>query len=406
MFEGKEDSEEPIFVARQINEKHKKGLEYKDMAILYRSNYSSRAFERIFKSVGIPYVIYGGVRFYERQEIKDALCYLRLCTNRSEEDPDQMALDLDVLRVINVPRRGIGARTIENLQRQAAERHMNLYDVMKDPIGLSTTVTKKCEMFVDLIEDLRENREHYALEDFLDYVLDTTGYISMLKEDRESGQDRIDNLKELKEDISQSMIEDPEMTLESYLQDIALFTDKTQETSENTVSLMTVHAAKGLEFDTVFLVNFNDGVFPSSRACDEGGMKALEEERRLLYVAMTRAKKTLYISWNTGFSYMQDAFKTPSRFRAEIPMEYIEQEEKEEAPEQPKVVVSQSLTGRPSKLGANKKKIRLRKGDAVEHTIYGQGVVLEIRGDVATIAFGHTIGVKKLNASHPSLKKA
>ena len=103
---------------------------------------------------------------------------------------------------------------------------------------------------------------------------------------------------------------------------------------------------------------------------------------------------------------MQDAFKTPSRFRAEIPMEYIEQEEKEEAPEQPKVVVSQSLTGRPSKLGANKKKIRLRKGDAVEHTIYGQGVVLEIRGDVATIAFGHTIGVKKLNASHPSLKKA
>lgn len=291
MFEGKEDSEEPIFVARQINEKHKKGLEYKDMAILYRSNYSSRAFERIFKSVGIPYVIYGGVRFYERQEIKDALCYLRLCTNRNEEDPDQMALDLAVLRVINVPRRGIGARTIENLQKQAAERHMNLYDVMKDPIGLSTAVTKKCEMFVDLIEDLRENREHYALEDFLDYVLDTTGYISMLKEDRESGQDRIDNLKELKEDIAQSMIEDPEMTLESYLQDIALFTDKTQETSENTVSLMTVHAAKGLEFDTVFLVNFNDGVFPSSRACDEGGMKALEEERRLLYVAMTRAKK-------------------------------------------------------------------------------------------------------------------
>lgn len=406
MFEGKEDSEEPIFVARQINEKHKKGLEYKDMAILYRSNYSSRAFERIFKSVGIPYVIYGGIRFYERQEIKDALCYLRLCTNRNEEDPDQMALDLAVLRVINVPRRGIGARTIENLQKQAAQRHMNLYDVMKDPIGLSTAVTKKCEMFVDLIEDLRENREHYALEDFLDYVLDTTGYISMLKEDRESGQDRIDNLKELKEDIAQSMIEDPEMTLESYLQDIALFTDKTQETSENTVSLMTVHAAKGLEFDTVFLVNFNDGVFPSSRACDEGGMKALEEERRLLYVAMTRAKKTLYITWNTGFSYMQDAFKTPSRFRAEIPMEYIVQEEKEEAPKHPKVVVSQSLTGRPSKLGANKKKVRLRKGDAVEHTIYGQGVVLEIRGDVATIAFAHTIGVKKLNAAHPSIKKA
>ena len=405
MFEGKEDNDEPVFIARQINEKHKKGMEYKDMAILYRSNYSSRAFERIFRTVGIPYVIYGGIRFYERQEIKDALSYLKLCTYRSADDPDQMSLDLAVLRVINVPRRGIGARTIENLQQQALERHMNLYDVMKNPIGLSTSVTKKCEMFVDLIEDLRENREHYSLEDFLDYVLDTTGYISMLKDDKESGMDRMDNLKELKEDIAQSLIEDPEMTLESYLEDIALFTDKTQETSENSVSLMTVHAAKGLEFDTVFLVNFNEGIFPSSRACNEGGMKALEEERRLLYVAMTRAKKSLYITWNTGFSYMQDAFKTVSRFKMEIPEEFIKPEEKEE-PKPQKTFVTQALTGKKTLASNSRKKIHLRKGDTVEHTIYGQGVVLEIRANVATIAFGHTIGVKKINASHPSLKKA
>ena len=401
MYEAKEDTEEPVFVARQINEKHKAGLDYKDMAILYRSNYSSRAFERIFRSVGIPYMIYGGVRFYERQEIKDALSYLRLCTNRTEDDPEQLSLDLAVLRVINVPRRGIGAKTIESLQAQAASRHMNLYDVMKDPQGVSTSVEKKCAQFVDLIEDLRENREHYPLEDFLDYILDTTGYNMMLKEDRENGENRMDNLKELKEDISQSMIEDPEMTLESYLQDIALFTDKTNDTSENTVSMMTVHAAKGLEFDTVFLVNFNEGIFPSSRSVDEGGQKSLEEERRLLYVAMTRAKKKLFISWNTGYSYMQEMFKTPSRFRLEIPEEYVFSDKKEE-PKKEKTYSTQALTGKKTIV---KSKTRLRKGDVVEHTIYGQGVVLEVRDMVATIAFGHTIGVKKLNAGHPSLKK-
>lgn len=399
-FEAVEDSDEPIYVARQINEKHKAGIEYKDMAILYRSNYSSRAFERIFRSVGIPYIIYGGIRFYERQEIKDALCYLRLCTNRDASDPDQMALDLALLRVINVPRRGIGARTIENLQKQAQERHMNIYDVMKDPIGLSTAVEKKCASFVELIEDLRENRKAYSLEDFLDYVLDTTGYISMLKEDKET--DRIDNLKELKEDIAQSLIEDPELTLESYLEDIALFTDKTQETSENHVSLMTVHASKGLEFDHVFIVNFNEGIFPSSRSIDDGGLNALEEERRLLYVAMTRAKKSLSISWNKGYSYMLDAFKTKSSFMAEIPEEFILSSKKEE-PKVVKPVVSQSLTGK--RTPASKKKVHLRKGDLVEHSIYGQGVVLSISGITATIAFGHTIGVKKLNSQHPSLKK-
>lgn len=402
MFEGKEDTQEPIFVARQINEKHKAGLDYKNIAILYRSNYSSRSFERIFKSVGIPYMIYGGVRFYERQEIKDALSYLRLCTYRSEEDPKQLSLDLSVLRVINVPRRGIGQKTIEHLQEQAAQRELNLYDVMKDPQNVSGAVAKKCAQFVDLIEDLRENREKYALEDFLDYILDTTGYNQMLKEDHENGENRIDNLKELKEDISQSLIEDPEMTLESYLEDIALFTDKNNDNSENTVSMMTVHAAKGLEFDTVFVVNFNEGIFPSARSVDEGGQKSLEEERRLLYVAMTRAKKKLYISWNTGYSYMQDAFKTPSRFCMEIPSEFVLSDSKEEEPKSEKMYKTQPLTGKKTSV---RPKTRLRKGDVVEHTIYGQGVVLEIRDMVATIAFGHTIGVKKLNAGHPSLKK-
>ena len=402
-----EDNEEPIYVARQIVEHHKAGYPYKDMAILYRSNYSSRAFEKIFKSVNIPYIIYGGVRFYERQEVKDILSYLKLCTKPSEDDPEQFSLDLAVLRVINVPRRGIGTKTIEKLQAQAAQRHMNLYEVLKDPQDFSTAVRRKLDDFVDLIEELRADRENYDLMDFLDVVISKTEYEYMLKEKHE--EDRMDNLKELKEDISQTLIENPDTTLESYLQDIALFTDKTQEAQDNAISLMTVHAAKGLEFPIVFIVNMNEGIFPSMRSVDENGKQGLEEERRLMYVAMTRAKKYLSISYNKGYSYMLDRFKTPSRFLKEIPEEYIHNQQKEE---QQKAALKAKKTGHASSIATHSRnhrpsaKAHFRKGDLVEHAIYGQGVSLEVRDSIATIAFGKQYGVKKMNALHPSLKKA
>ena len=383
-----DDNEEPVYVARQIHDLHKDGLDYKDLAVLYRSNYSSRAFERVLRKVGIPYRIYGGIRFYERQEIKDALCYLKLCADADPDDPKQLALDLAVLRVINQPRRGIGAKTIEKLQQQAIEDGTNLMEVMRDPQQLTGATRNKCMQFVQQIDTLRSHREDYSLEDYLDYIMEEVGYYRMLEDNKE--EERIENIKELKSDIAQSLQEDPEMTLETYLQDIALFTDKSQESRENAVSLMTVHAAKGLEFDTVFIVNFNEGVFPSTRSIQEGGKAALEEERRLCYVAMTRAKKRLFITWNQGYSYMLETYKTPSRFLNEIPDETIHMEKKKEQPV--------TTMRKPSSA-------KYRKGDLVIHSQFGQGVIIDVQGTVATIAFERKYGVKKLNALHPSLKK-
>ena len=382
-----DDNDEPLFVSRQIIELRKKGVEFKDIAILYRSNFSSRSFERVLRKVGIPYTIYGGIRFYERQEIKDLLSYLKMCTLPDENDPKQMSMDLALLRIINQPRRGIGAKTIENLQQLAVDE--NIYEVMKNTKELSKASALKCKAFVDVIEDLRSHRQDYSLEDFFQYVLETTGYLKMLEENNE--EDRIENLKELKQDIASSVNENPDLSLEEYLQDVALFTDKSQEEKLNSVTLMTVHAAKGLEFENVFIVNFNEGVFPSSRAIDEGGNKSLEEERRLCYVAMTRAKNRLCISWNSGYSYLLETYKTPSRFVAEIPERFIEEKEEKKVESKPQM--------------SSKSKTKYRKGDLVDHKVYGKGVVISIEGNIATIAFQQNFGVKKLNALHPSLKK-
>lgn len=393
-----EDSDEPVYIARKIHERHQQGIAYKDMAVLYRSNYSSRAFERVFKSVRIPYKIYGGIRFYERQEIKDALAYLKLCTFPEPEDPKQLSFDLAILRIINQPRRGIGQKTIEKLRDQAQSLGVNLLTVLKDPQDLSSGLKKKCQDFYALIYDLQQHRDTLSLEDFLEYVIEKSGYRQMLEENHET--ERLDNLKELKSDIAQSLKEDPAMTLESYLQEVSLFTSKASDEALDCVSFMTVHASKGLEFDTVFIVNFNEGIFPSSRSLNEGGNKALEEERRLCYVAMTRAKTHLTISWNTGFSYMLDTFKTKSRFMMEIPAEecFMEGQKNHEKKEERQI---QSI-GIPSR----KKKVEFKVKDRVEHKVFGPGIVLKIEREVATIAFKHPYGIKQLNATHPSLKKS
>ena len=391
---SEDDNEEPLYIASLAKARHRQGTSYSDMAVLYRSNYSSRAFERRLREASIPYIIYGGIRFYERQEIKDALSYLKLCTYPDASDPEQFSLDLALLRVINQPRRGFGAKSLEQLQAEGQARQLNLYEVLKDPQSLSSSIKKKGKAFIDLMESIRSKREEFSLEDYLEYILKTTGYYQMLEQEHED--ERIENLKELEQDIAQSLEANPEMTLESYLQEISLFTDRDQEKSSDALMLMTVHAAKGLEFDSVFLVNFNDGVFPSSRSIEEGGNSALEEERRLAYVAMTRAKRHLVISYNRGYSYQLGGAKTPSRFINEIPEEYIEQAKVIQAQEKPPILKRNIPQGHTTKI---------RKGDLVEHTQYGQGVILKVEGRVATIAFEHKIGIKKLNILHPSLKK-
>ncbi|WP_289499799.1 ATP-dependent helicase [Faecalibaculum rodentium] len=399
-FQAQDESQEPLQVARDITRARKEGLEYRDIAVLYRSNYLSRGIERVLGKLRIPYRIYGGIRFYERQEIKDMLSYLKLITEPDPEDPAQKSLDLAVMRVINVPRRGIGARTVEKLQKEAADRGLNLLEVLRDPQTVSGAAAKKFAPFVELVDEMKSLRASVPLDELMMRMAFDSGYMAMLKDTRE--EDREENIEELQADIRQALQENPDLTLEEYLQDLSLFTDRDEEAG-NAVSLMTVHAAKGLEFEQVHIVGLNEGVFPSLRAMEEAGRDGLEEERRLMYVAMTRAKKALYLSWNSGYSFQLDRHKPPSRFIQEIPEDYV----KQESTPLDNYPVHKSPQGqsRKSRGRAPKPTTRLRKGDHVEHTVYGAGVVTDVQKDIVSVAFGHPNGVRKLNMHHPSLQK-
>lgn len=399
-FQAQDESQEPLQVARDITRARKEGLEYRDIAVLYRSNYLSRGIERVLGKLRIPYRIYGGIRFYERQEIKDMLSYLKLITEPDPEDPAQKSLDLAVMRVINVPRRGIGARTVEKLQKEASDRGLNLLEVLRDPQTVSGAAAKKFAPFVELVDEMKSLRASVPLDELMMRMAFDSGYMAMLKDTRE--EDREENIEELQADIRQALQENPDLTLEEYLQDLSLFTDRDEEAG-NAVSLMTVHAAKGLEFEQVHIVGLNEGVFPSLRAMEEAGRDGLEEERRLMYVALTRAKKALYLSWNSGYSFQLDRHKTPSRFIQEIPEDYV----KQESTPLDNYPVHKSPQGqsRKSRGRAPKPTTRLRKGDHVEHTVYGAGVVTDVQKDIVSVAFGHPNGVRKLNMHHPSLQK-
>lgn len=412
LFEAMEEEREPMFVARQINELYRSGIPYRDMAILYRSNYLSRNFEKTLRLVHIPYKIYGGIRFYDRAEIKDILSYLRLLAEPDESDPKHKSLDLAVLRVINQPKRGIGARTIEKLQEEARKRDMNLLEVMGDPTTLSPAAARKAQGFYETIQDLKEEKKRLSIEDLIPAIMDYSGYEDMLLDSKED--ERLENINELRQDLAAAIASDPEMTLESYLQDIALYTDRdnaddNDEGETDYVTLMTVHAAKGTEFPVVFIAGFNEDVFPSKRSLDEGSKAALEEERRLLYVAMTRAKKKLYITWNRGFSFITKEHRTPSRFLLEIPDEYCENGTAPAEPENENQNQNKSAAalkaGQAMRHRRVKKTVHYRKGDLVDHTVYGEGKIISIDKDIATIEFPYPNGIKKMNVNHPTLSK-
>jgi DNA helicase-2/ATP-dependent DNA helicase PcrA len=411
-YEGEEDSDEALYITRQIMELHRKGYNYDDMAILYRSNYLSRSVERVLRTTGIPYRIFGGIRFYERAEIKDILSYLKLlCMDEVDPlDPANMSVDLSVLRIINQPKRGIGVRTIDKLSSMAAERQCNLYETILHPEGFTRPVKAKLAAFTDVIEELKSDMASCELEEIIDIILEKTGYADMVRAARE--EERLENIEELKQDIFQARQSNPDLTLASYLQDISLMTDRTEAAAEQSggVTLMTAHSSKGLEFPIVFVSGMNDGVFPSQKALDDSGSAGLEEERRLLYVAMTRAKERLYLTWNTSYSFYAQRNKVPSRFIGEIPDEFIRNEKKEDslkaqAAKSAARSSSNSFAMHAQKRGKKQPVVRLRPGDQVEHSAYGRGVVISVNGNIASITFGKDIGIKKLNAQHKAITK-
>ncbi len=377
-FSGNNENEETSFIIDKIRNIKKENHSYNEIAILYRSNFSSRSIEKALVDAKIPYTIQGSIRFFERAEIKDALSYLKMLV-------DSASIDLAFDRIINIPRRGIGDKTLANIREISINEHISMYDVIKTYNFATGKIKRSLEGFVAIIEKYRNKLNELKLHKLLGLLLAEVGYYAMLQDVND--EERIENLKSLLQDIENYEENNPENGIEEYLQEVALYSEKKQQNLES-VSLMSVHAAKGSEFDYVFIFNMSEGIFPSERSIMESDV---EEERRIAYVAMTRARKQLFLCESRGFHFNRDKMKTTSRFIKEIDSRYLSSETK-------------SILNKPiiAKLGTTN---NLAKGNKIVHNHFGNGIVLSIEGNLATIAFSHPHGIKKLLASHPAIKK-
>ena len=416
-FASASDEYEAAYVANKISELHREGKAYKDIAVLYRSNYLSRSIEKALLDQRIPYIIYGGLRFYDRQEVKDALCYLRLVV---------IGDDLALQRVINKPKRGIGNKTMELIADTARNEHKTMLEVLETENIFSGKAKVTLNDFVNKVNRWKKMAESKKIETFtlFETVLDESGYKAMLEEDHET--DRLENLKELIDDIKEFTENYPDSSLDEYLQQVSLYGDREETMSGDYIQLMTVHAAKGLEFDTVFVTDMNDGIFPNERAMNEGS-RGVEEERRLAYVAFTRAKNKLYLTEAGGFSFILQRARQTSRFIKEIDDEYIEnagvRNEEHDAfrnrqtlygqrrentfyeREEKRELYSFSEKGEVESIKREVSSSGYKTGDHLTHVKFGEGVVISCKGGIVEIAFPYPYGVKKIAAGHPSLKK-
>ncbi|MCH4207014.1 MAG: UvrD-helicase domain-containing protein [Solobacterium sp.] len=402
------DAYEAAWIAAKIQELHKAGKAYHDIAILYRSNYLSRSLEKGLLDERIPYIIYGGTRFYERMEVKDALCYLRMVTG---------ADDLAFQRVINKPRRGVGNKTMDLITEHSVAEHKTMYEVVRDDELFTGKMKTVMDSFVNMVERWKRISQDGKTQIFelFEQIIEESGLRKALEDDKEL--DRIENLKELIDDVKEFSEDYPESSLDEYLQLVTLYGDRDETMNSDFVQLMTVHAAKGLEFDTVFVSDMNDGIFPNERAMNEG-KKGIEEERRLAYVAFTRAKNKLFLCEAGGYSYILQRVRTRSRFIDEIDEQYIEHigaTFEEEGPrhrnsyqdyEAREDRESQGSISLLDRLQSSKpQNVELKKGEQVVHAKFGEGIVISCKGGIAEIAFPYPFGIKKIAAGHPSLKR-
>lgn len=316
--------EEIEYVVDKIDELcRNEKMKYSDFAILFRTNAQARVIEDVFVRTATPYRRVGGVNFYSRKEIKDLISYLRLIQNSND--------NVSLLRIINEPKRGIGDTTMDNIENQAIEANISIYEYIKNEANLQNIrCSKNIQNFVSVIENLKEMKDKIKVSELMKQVLTFSGYEDMLKEDSKENEIRIENLSEFIGSAEEFERENADNTLADFLDSIALLTDVDSEDDKtlDKVTIMTMHSAKGLEFEVVFLVGMEEGLFPSKRSLDEE--ENAEEERRLCYVAITRAKQMLYITNATKRTlYGNTTYTTPSRFISEIPAELFEQQDEE-----------------------------------------------------------------------------
>jgi len=378
------EKEEANFVADEIKKLKDNNVDYENIAVLYRTNAQSRTVEEAMLKSNIPYRIIGSFYFYNRKEIKDLLCYLRLINNPLD--------DVSLTRVINVPKRKIGEKTIANITDIANERQTSMFEAISSGKELE---------FKNLIISLRKESENLSLTEMVDLVLDKSGMKKELTNEKTLDSEiRLENLEEFKSITQNYENEFGIVSLDDFLNEIALVSDVSEHTdSRNKVSLMTVHAVKGLEFDYVFVVGMEEGIFPHYNSINEGSMQAIEEERRLCYVAITRAKKELWLlNCKRRMLFGQTQVNPPSRFMNEIDKQYLETENKT-------TTILNKVSSFKKDAMFNKTDTTYEVGEQIRHTDYGIGVILAIDKSIITVAFPHPIGTKKLMKNHKSVSK-
>ncbi len=373
---------------------------FNDFVVLYRTNAQSRVFEEVFMRHGIPYRIVGGIKFYDRKEIKDVLAYLRTIQNPNDS--------VSLLRIINTPTRKIGAKTLESINQFAIQHNLSLWNAMllaNEIEDLSPAKAELVENFVKLIKELQSKNAETGASGMIKYAVELSGYKKMVNDGSVEGETRLENIQELVSVAHKYDQLEPGVSLNIFLEEVSLISDlDTVEESDNAVTLMTVHAAKGLEFNTVFIAGLEEGIFPHNRsllARDE-----LEEERRLMYVAMTRAKERLYLLHaRSRMLYGESRSNAPSQFLVDINEDFVESNFGQRSP---RVHSNISEIGeRPVPVELDQGiEIELGIGDKVTHVSFGNGIVIDVKGGVCTVAFEDAmVGVKKLALSVAPLKK-
>jgi len=380
-----DEQAEGEYVVEEIKKLREQNINLDDVAILYRTNAQSRTIEEAMLKANIPYRIIGSFYFYNRKEIKDLLCYLRLVNNPHD--------DISLSRVINVPKRGIGNVTIGKITAKAEENGISMFEAIDSGKELT---------FKQSILSLQESCKNMTLTQMIDEILEKSGLKQELQQEKTlENEIRLENLEEFKSITMNYENEYGEVSLEDFLNEISLVSDVTEHTEgTNKVSLMTVHSVKGLEYEYVFIIGMEEGIFPHYNSINEGTREAIEEERRLCYVAITRAKKDLWIiNTKRRMLYGQTQANAPSRFLDEIDGAYMENVKKTTS------VFEKTKSKFSKDKMFNTEDVEYQVGDTIHHTGYGEGVITEVDKKIITVAFPYPTGVKKLIKNHKNITK-
>ncbi|MBL7574106.1 DNA helicase PcrA [Staphylococcus saccharolyticus] len=409
-YEAMTERDEAEYVVKEIMKHQLNGKKYSDMAILYRTNAQSRVLEETFMKSNIPYTMVGGQKFYDRKEIKDLLSYLRVIANSND--------DISLQRIINVPKRGIGPSSVEKIQIYAVQNNISMFDALAevDFIGLSKKVTQECMSFYEMIQNLIKEQEFLEVSEIVEEVLQKSGYREMLdREQSIESRSRLENLDEFmsvpKDYEENTPLE--EQSLVNFLTDLSLVADIDEADTQSGVTMMTMHSAKGLEFPIVFIMGMEESLFPHIRAIKSDDDHGMEEERRICYVAITRAEELLYITNATiRMLFGRSQSNMPSRFLKEIPEDLLESHtgSQRQSILQPKAKPHQKR-GFSKRTTSSKKQVvssDWKVGDKVIHKAWGEGMVSNVNaknGSVELDIIFKSEGPKRLLAQFAPIEK-